>query len=65
VLSRGAQGGAAPAALGRMTEELHRSLDELSAAAAARAAGYDRAEQALLATARAVGADQSPTGSTP
>jgi argininosuccinate lyase len=65
VLSRGALGGAAPAALGRMTEELHRSLDELSAAAAARAAGYDRAEQALLATARAVGADQSPTGSTP
>jgi argininosuccinate lyase len=65
VLSRGAQGGAAPAALGRMTEELHRSLDELSAAAAARLAGYDHAEQALLQTARAAWADQSATGRTP
>jgi argininosuccinate lyase len=53
VLSRQAQGGAAPPAVQRMTANLRASLDELDAAAVERAASYDRAEQALLDAARA------------
>jgi argininosuccinate lyase len=54
VLSRGAQGGAAPAALAAMVGSLRTTLTELDATAAARAAGFDRVEQALLDAARAV-----------
>jgi argininosuccinate lyase len=54
VLSRRAQGGAAPTALRRMTGDLRASLDELDAAVAKRTATHDRAEQALLKAARAV-----------
>ena len=53
VLSRQAQGGAAPPAVQRMTANLRASLDGLDAAAVERAASYDRAEQALLDAARA------------
>jgi argininosuccinate lyase len=54
VLSRQAQGGAAPAALRRMTGNLRVSLDELDATVGERTAVHDRAERALLAAARAV-----------
>jgi argininosuccinate lyase len=53
VLSRQAQGGAAPPAVQRMIANLRASLDELDAAAVERAASYDRAERALLDAARA------------
>lgn len=54
VLSRHAQGGAAPTAVHRMTGNLRRSLDELDATVSERAAAHDRAESALLAAAKAV-----------
>jgi argininosuccinate lyase len=57
VLSREAEGGAAPAALARMTAELTASIDELTAAARDRDAGFDRSEERLLAAARAAAAD--------
>ncbi|HYZ36616.1 MAG TPA: argininosuccinate lyase, partial [Pseudonocardiaceae bacterium] len=57
VLSRQAQGGAAPAAVHSMIENLRASVDELDAAVGERNAAYDRAERALLAKARAA-ADQ-------
>ena len=53
VLSRQADGGAAPAALSRMTVELRRSVAGLAADAQARTAEFDRAEEALLVAARA------------
>lgn len=56
VQSRRADGGAAPEALARMTAALRGDLDALGAAAAARAAAFDAAEQALLDTARAAAA---------
>lgn len=52
VLSRQADGGAAPAALARMTAQLHGSGADLAARAAAKLAAFDRAESDLLATAR-------------
>ncbi len=54
VLSRQADGGAAPAALARMTTALEGSIETLAAQARARTAEFDRAEDALLAAARAV-----------
>lgn len=54
VLSRRAQGGAAPDALAAMVTSLRRALGELAASARQRTAGFDRAEQRLLDTARAV-----------
>ena len=54
VLSRAAQGGAAPDALAAMVTALRSRLDELEALAATRTAGFDRVEQTLLDTARAV-----------
>jgi len=54
VLSRGARGGAAPEALGRMTASLRGSLADLGATAARRLADYDAAETELLDAARAV-----------
>ena len=54
VLSRAAQGGAAPDALLAMVTSLRSRLDELEALAATRTAGFDRVEQTLLDTARAV-----------
>jgi len=54
VLSRGAQGGAAPSALAAMVSSLGAVLDELDATAADRLGHFDRVEQALLDTARAV-----------
>ena len=53
VLTRGAEGGAAPDALADMVTALRTGLDDLDARAAARTAGFDRAEQELLDTARA------------
>jgi argininosuccinate lyase len=53
VLSRRAQGGAAPTAVRRMIANLRVSLDELDAAVGERVAAYDRAERALLTAARA------------
>jgi len=53
VLSRQAQGGAAPAAVHRMIANLGASLGKLEAAVGERTAAYDRAEQALLTAARA------------
>jgi argininosuccinate lyase len=52
VESRQAQGGAAPAALARMTDALRSSLGELAGEAARREATFDRAEEDLLALAR-------------
>jgi argininosuccinate lyase len=52
VLSRQAQGGAAPAAVRRMIVNLRDSLDELDAAVIERTASYDRAERELLDAAR-------------
>jgi len=60
VLSRQAQGGAAPTALRRMTGNLRASLDELEATVGERAAAHDRAERALLAAARAVLEQDAP-----
>lgn len=54
VLSRQAQGGAAPLELRRMTGNLRASVDELDAAVGERTTAYDRAECSLLAAARAV-----------
>ena len=51
VLSRQADGGAAPEALARMTADLEQSVAALRTAARSRAAEYDRAEAALLSTA--------------
>ena len=56
VLSRRAEGGAAPEALARMTAALRVELDALGDAAAARTAGFDTAEEALLDAARAAAA---------
>jgi argininosuccinate lyase len=53
VLSRQAQGGAAPAAVRRMIGNLRDSLDELDAAVGERVAVYDRAERELLDAAKA------------
>lgn len=65
VLSRAAQGGAAPDALASMITPLRTRLDELDTLAADRTAGYDRVEAQLLDTARAVahpvGADKEHT----
>lgn len=52
VLSRVADGGAAPAALARMTAQLHDSLADLATRSQAKLAGFDRAETALLDAAR-------------
>ncbi|MEJ7726674.1 MAG: argininosuccinate lyase [Actinomycetes bacterium] len=54
VLSRGAQGGAAPSALAAMVSSLRAELDELDATATDRLGHFDGVEQALLDTARAV-----------
>ncbi len=54
VLSRQADGGAAPAALTRMIGGLRASVAALTADAHTRTAAFDHAEEALLATARAV-----------
>ncbi|MEJ2885244.1 argininosuccinate lyase [Actinomycetospora aeridis] len=48
VLSRDAQGGAAPAAVARMTADLTHRLDQLDARARERLAAFDGAETALL-----------------
>jgi argininosuccinate lyase len=53
VLSRQADGGAAPAALARMTADLERAAAELAATARDRTAAFDLAETTLLSTARA------------
>jgi argininosuccinate lyase len=53
VLSRQADGGAAPAALARMTEALRTELAALADDACRRTVGFDAAEEALLAAARA------------
>ncbi|MFC4947296.1 argininosuccinate lyase [Pseudonocardia sp. GCM10023141] len=52
VLSRKAEGGAEPAALARMVDDLGRSAVDLDVRAQARIDEYDRAEEALLDTAR-------------
>ncbi|MGH3768246.1 MAG: argininosuccinate lyase [Pseudonocardiaceae bacterium] len=52
VLSRRAEGGAAPSALRRMAGNLRASLDELDVVVGERSAAYDRAERALLEAAR-------------
>ncbi|WP_232663338.1 argininosuccinate lyase [Pseudonocardia sp. TRM90224] len=52
VLSRTAEGGAAPAALHGMTAQLRGIVAELQERAGTKVAAFDRAEQALLATAR-------------
>jgi argininosuccinate lyase len=52
VLSRQADGGAAPAALARMTTQLHDNAADLAARAEAKLAAFDRAESGLLDTAR-------------
>lgn len=52
VLSRKAGGGAAPAALARMTSQLHDSVADLAARARAKLAEFDRAETALVDKAR-------------
>lgn len=54
VASRRAEGGAAQAAVADMVSRLRAELDELAADAAARTAGFDRAEQELLVEARGV-----------
>ncbi|GEL22419.1 argininosuccinate lyase [Pseudonocardia sulfidoxydans NBRC 16205] len=54
VASRGAEGGAAPAAVADMVSRLRLDLDELAQDAASRTAGFDRSEEQLLATAREV-----------
>lgn len=54
MLSRAAQGGAAPDAVTAMITSLRVRLDELETLAATRTAGYDRVEDALLDTARNV-----------
>ncbi|MGD9990361.1 argininosuccinate lyase [Pseudonocardia sp.] len=54
VASRRAEGGAAPDAVGDMVSRLRVDLDELARDATARTAGFDRSEEQLLATARAV-----------
>ncbi|GJF01604.1 argininosuccinate lyase [Pseudonocardia sp. D17] len=54
VASRRAEGGAAQAAVADMVSRLRAELDELAAYAAARTAGFDRAEQELLVQARGV-----------
>jgi argininosuccinate lyase len=59
VLSRQAQGGAAPAAVHSMIENLRASVDELDAAVGERNAAYDRAERALLEKARAAAEQES------
>lgn len=65
VLSRDAQGGAAPAAVHRMTADLTRRLDDLDARARERLAAFDGAENGLLEAARAAtagdGAERSST----
>jgi argininosuccinate lyase len=53
VLSRQADGGAAPPALARMTAGLDESVAKLAADARARTETFDRAEEDLLAAARA------------
>ena len=53
VESRRAEGGAAPAALASMCEDLSRRVGRLSAEAAGRTEVFDRAEHALLQAARA------------
>jgi argininosuccinate lyase len=62
VLSRDARGGASPDALARMTTSLRARLDDLAASAADRLAGYDTAEDALLAAARQGATPTSPGG---
>ncbi|HTK65353.1 MAG TPA: argininosuccinate lyase [Pseudonocardia sp.] len=52
VLTRQAEGGAAPAALESMARQITGELAELEATARRRTAGFDAAEQALLAHAR-------------
>jgi argininosuccinate lyase len=52
VLTRQAEGGAAPAALESMARQIAGELAELEATARRRTAGFDAAEQALLAHAR-------------
>ena len=59
VLSRQAEGGAAPAALARMVTELRIAAADLSAAAHAGTARFDAAEQHLLASARAAATPSS------
>ena len=54
VASRRAEGGAAQAAVADMVSRLRVDLDELAEDAASRTAGFDRAEEQLLATARQV-----------
>lgn len=54
VLSRQADGGAAPAALARMTAQLHESGADLAARAQAKLTAFDRAESDLLDTARRI-----------
>ena len=65
VLSRRADGGAAPDALARMVAELRGAAGELSTAAATRAAHFDAAEQRLLATARAAATPAAPAAPAP
>lgn len=69
VLSRDAQGGAAPPAVARMVAALRTELGELDTRARARLAGFDDAEAALLAEVRrAVGplvASAAPTAPAP
>ena len=64
VLSRDARGGASPDALARMTTSLRARLDGLAASATDRLAGYDIAEDALLAAARQ-GSGPHPSGPHP
>ena len=52
VLSRKADGGAAPSALARMTGDLRSAVADLAGRAAERNAAHDRAEDELLAAAR-------------
>ena len=63
VLSRDAQGGAAPPAVARMTASLRTTLADLDARARDRLGAFDRAETALLDTARrATGPAVASTG---
>ncbi|MQA12764.1 MAG: argininosuccinate lyase [Pseudonocardiaceae bacterium] len=63
VLSRRAQGGAAPEALATMVTSLRTTLADLAVRARQRTAGFDRAEQELLDTARTVVNDTNGSGS--
>jgi argininosuccinate lyase len=58
VLTRRADGGAAPDALARMTAELHDSATDLITRAHAKLAAFDRAETALLDAARVLAGEK-------